>query len=904
MRSLSGWYGFTLLFSASLLGLGSAAFAQDSHTHGPSASDASSAAPTATKVVRWSDPSAWPDGKVPAAGDAVTIARNLDVVLDVSPPSLRSLTVDGKLRFADDRDINLESEWIYLRGGELHIGSEDKPHTRQATITLTDKFPGEDVNTMGDRGILLMRGTLSLHGDREHSWTKLAKTAEAGASTIEVLDASGWRKGDEIVLASTDFNPRQAEKRMITAVSGNSLTLDRPLEYMHFGQITFGVDQRGEVGLLTRNIRIQASEDAEQSYFGGHIMAMAGAKVKVSGIELTRMGQHLTLARYPMHWHIIGDATGQYIKNSSIHNTYSRCVTVHGTNNALVQNNVTYNTIGHCFFVEDGIETGNQFIKNLAIQTKCHPTLDCVPMNLAANGELDPKYLDAATLRKASFESGNTLLPSDNTVSSFWITNPDNSYIDNVAAGSDQIGFWFSIPQHPNGQFEGTEISKNTWPRRTKLREFRGNVSHSNFDGFMIDRHIDQDNTFGLASIPLLALKDPTDLESEVMETHFQDLTAYKNRNGGLWGRGDMYVYSNLKFADNAIGLTQAAGDIGSLPFSSRVENSLFVGESENIGNPRSAEEVAYGRSLPKPLIPDFPIRGYEYYDYRDDVVNTSFVNFEDNTQRKTGALSFLLFTSAGLSTNSTISGAKFVNAKPVYFPKFDQRFDNDNRGGNTYRTLSFRDLDGSVTGIPQSQVLLHDGENDSVATDSSCVIQPTWNASICTGDIGRLNLSNSRGEIPAGVDLESRTARFALLSSLSPNAPDTPLVQAQRKALFTRPAPQAPVTLIRDGKEFKVHGDQSTVRAGTQIAVKTERPEVTLSLSEMDQGSWVMFELPGFSKSVSGAEKPSFAALQQAQETAYFKGKDALWVKLVAAAPTSPVIRPTDLQARITVSR
>jgi hypothetical protein len=146
-----------------------------------------------------------------------------------------------------------------------------------------------------------------------------------------------------------------------------------------------------------------------------------------------------------------------------------------------------------------------------------------------------------------------------------------------------------------------TEVSLNTWPRRTPLREFRGNVAHSNFDGFMIDRHIDEDNTFGLASIPLLPLADPTDLESEVMETHFENLTAYKNRNGGLWGRGDLYVYSNAKLADNAIGMTQAAGDIGSLPFSSRLVDSLVVGETDNIGNPRTPEEIAYGRSLPKP---------------------------------------------------------------------------------------------------------------------------------------------------------------------------------------------------------------------------------------------------------------------------------------------------------------
>jgi hypothetical protein len=363
-------------------------------------------------------------------------------------------------------------------------------------------------------------------------------------------------------------------------------------------------------------------------------------------------------------------------------------------------------------------------------------------------------------------------------------------------------------------------------------------------------------------------------------------------------------VYSNMKLADNAIGMTQAAGDIGSLPFSSRLVGALIVGETDNIGNPTTPEEVAYGRSLPKPSIPDFPIRGYEYYDYRDDVVNTTFVNFQDNERRKTGALSFLLFTSAGLSTGSTISGAKFVNAKPVYFPKYDARFDNDNRGGNAYRTLSFRDLDGSVTGVPNSQVLLNDGENDSVATDDSCEIHPTWNASVCTGDIGRLNLSDSRGELPAAVDLESRTARFALLASLSPNAPDTPLVKAQRAALFSRRPPQAPIALVRNGKEFKVNGDQSTVRAGTEIEVKTERPEVTLSLAEMDPGSWVMFKLPGFASAASGTEQASMDALRRATETSYFRDGDTLWVKLVAAAPVMAVIRPTDLQASIAVSR
>src|SRR5690606_7625256 len=154
------------------------------------------------------------------------------------------------------------------------IGTEASPFTHKATITLTDNVKGEQLMGMGDRGIMLSGGTLNLHGNRSNSWTKLAATAEAGSSTIQVLDAPQWQVGDEIVLASTDFDPRQAERRSIAAIDGNTITLDQPLQYMHFGQITFDVDQRGEVGLLTRNVKIQASEDADETHFGGHIMAM------------------------------------------------------------------------------------------------------------------------------------------------------------------------------------------------------------------------------------------------------------------------------------------------------------------------------------------------------------------------------------------------------------------------------------------------------------------------------------------------------------------------------------------------------------------------------------------------------------------------------------------------------
>ena len=559
---------------------------------------------------------------------------------------------------------------------------------------------------------------------------------------------------------------------------------------------------------------------------------------------------------------------------------------------------MTYNTVGHCFFLEDGAEHGNQFVHNLAIQIKCHTSKACMPTNLGANGEnMGSNPLNRATYRAASMSGKDTLLPSDNTVAAYWITNPDNVFIDNVAAGSDENGFWWSLPEHPQGKFEGTEISKATWPRRTRMAEFRGNVAHSNFDGFMLDRNINRENVFGLAGPSHIAKENPADENSKSVESLLADLTAYKNRNGGVWSRGELHVFRNLKAADNAIGFTSSTGSFGADTFTSLVVDSLFVGETDNIGNPVTPEEKAYGRSLPKRLIPDFPIRAYEYYDYRHDVVNTTFVNFQDNKQRGSGALSWLLFTGAGVTTENTVKSAKYINAKPVYFPKIDPRFDSDNRGGSAYRTAAIHDLDGSTTGIPDSYVLLHDGENDSVATDDTCEIHPTWNASVCKGDIGRIQFSIRRAGPTRGAGLALKDV--ALRSAGPARAAAGPARAA---------APQEPITLSRNGKDFKITANQSTVRAGTEIRVKTERPEVSISLSEMAKDSWVVFELPGFANATSGKQQDSIDALRKATETSYFKGPDAVWVKLVI--PTAPKgigidqFGPLDTQTSITVRR
>jgi hypothetical protein len=848
---------------------------------------------------RWSDPATWPDKKVPGKDDVVTIEKDMDVVLDVSPPPLHGLRLNGKLSLADNKDLELTTEWIMVHG-ELEIGTETKPHTRNATITLTNNVPGEDIDAMGDRGIMLMGGTLNLHGTEKNSWTRLAKTAAAGSSTIEVLNAGDWKKGEQIVVASTDFDPHQAEERTISGVSGKVFTLDQKLEYMHNGQVTFGVDERGEVGMLTRNIRIQASADSETSFSGGHVMAMIGSTMKVSGVEFFRMGQHENLARYPIHWHLVGDTQGQYIENSAIHHTFSRCVTVHGTNNVRVENNVAYDNVGHCYFLEDGVEHGNQYLNNLGMLTKCNPTRPCNSTNSIVG-----VYGGGGQGQNAT----DQLIPSDNTASTFWITNPDNTYRGNVSAGSEATGFWMAFPEHPTGKFEGTEVSKATWPRRMQLKEFSGNVAHSDIEGLMLDRGTNAMGKFNLGGNSYLPYTDPSDTNSARLEAVFKDFTVYKSRGAAIWARGENHVFVGLKIADSAIGYTHAYPGVAPYhgDYTSKVEDSLFVGETDNKGTPKTEAEIAYGRSMPR-ADADYPIRGYEYYDFTHHIANTKFVNYQDNATRKTGAISYLLYTSFPISTNNDVEGLKFENAKPVYFPpQQDQRWSFSGEFGrfSGWNGAVFHDIDGSVGGVRDSYIVIDNGIADD---PEHCQIKPDWNAAVCKGDMGRMQIgaagAGGRGGAPGGRGGPGAPGAAAGPGPVA--GPAAPGAAGGRGGAGGRGPAPPPIVLSRNGRKFNVNGD-TTVLAGTEIRAESEAPSLNISLREMDNGSWVILELPGYTTAAAGTAQTSMDALRSASDTSYYHGEGTLWVKLVAnggGARPGPAGRGGVAPSSIQVSR
>src|SRR5271168_5198036 len=76
-----------------------------------------------------------------------------------------------------------------------------------------------------------------------------------------------------------------------------------------------------------------------------------------------------------------------------------------------------------------------------------------------------------------------------------------------------------------------------------------------------------------------------------------------------------------------------------------------------------------------------------------------------------------------------------------------ERKWGNDNFGSTAYKTAVIRDKDGSFGGGPDSYVLINDGVNDSIAADAgACEIKPTWNAAVCKGDVGRLNVGAGGG--------------------------------------------------------------------------------------------------------------------------------------------------------------
>ena len=148
---------------------------------------------------------------------------------------------------------------------------------------------------------------------------------------------------------------------------------------------------------------------------------------------------------------------GSIVSNNVIREAYHKCIVVQGTDDLLIKGNVAYDTKGHCFVLQDGAETGNTFEGNLGALT---------------------------TKIKKDYRS-----PSGDTGSdpaTFLIANTQNSFIGNVAAGSDEEGFWFELRKYSvrglsKQRMSAEDVSNNRYTlQRTPITLFKDNVAHSN----------------------------------------------------------------------------------------------------------------------------------------------------------------------------------------------------------------------------------------------------------------------------------------------------------------------------------------------------------------------------------------------------------------------------------------
>ena len=524
-------------------------------------------------ATRWSDPATW-GGVVPADNTDMLVPAGQTIILDRNV-SAATLTVNGTL-VCDDVDLAVNARWIMVHG-KFECGTPEEPYLNRLDITLTGNDKSESVMDMGTKTIAAMGGgIISLHGQPRTSWLMLDGTVNAGSRNIRTEFATNWRRGDTIVVAPTGDSMHEAETHVIDSIEGASIRLNQALQYRHFGEVqsfsngqrNWDVDTRAEVALLSRNIRIQGDEASEANRFGGHMMIMEGSVGLISGVEFRRMGQEGILGRYPFHWHMANNVQGQYIRNSSIVRSYNRCVTVHASHNALVEDNVCMDHVGHGYFLEDGGETGNTFNHNLGLVTR--------------------RPRDEVALIPSDIQQGDAARGP----STFWISNPDNTFIGNAAAGSDGLGFWYDTDETVSGSSAGLARYRNVSPMYSKFGEFRDNRVHSSDMAF---------STCTLDSGPAGYLPPE--------RAQFHNLTVFAGGDGAVWPCEGNQIFTELKVTDT--GHAHHAGFVAPRPVT--VRDSLFVANSKLSEGGRGRQRSAIG-----------------IYDFGVDLRNVHFANFNN----------------------------------------------------------------------------------------------------------------------------------------------------------------------------------------------------------------------------------------------------------------------------------
>lgn len=613
-----------------------------------------------------------------------------------------TINAGGTLTLPDQQGLKVDT-WGISVSGALLAGSGPQPVRNEITLNFTDTTVA-GTPPMPKGLSVLDGGTLRLHGragvakpgTRARSWTHLAAPAgppalygpnlgvgapvgASGATVLQVADAVDWRKGQWIVVAGTDFSPDSAEFVRLHSVvcgtatgAGCTLTLDpaTPLKNYHYGgqapgrgpkafgngvAQNYGVDERAEVGLISRNIRLTASVPATgtgtATFHGGEIMVMEGFKqVVIQGVEIEKFGK-ARLGSYPIHFHQAQTvaAGSALVDSNSIHHSYNKCVTLHSTNGVTVSNNVCARAVGHLFYLEAGDETGNQFTGNLGIGAMSNAMSQ--PAGTAAlasfwsgdymvNGTVSGTGTAAVTVAGNGYNGFNVPFNDDgapngaaNTASGFWISNlGGNTFTGNSVAGCQAFGrgFWL-LP--------GTSAAA------TATGTFALNRAHGCYVGF--DTASDDGVTGALLYTPqgaCIAGSQKGSASNCDLVAHFDGLTATRNRNRGIWVRASWYALTGARLATNrdSVSLVSSGGTEGSPPGEwSLLRDAIVVGLSANnvlrfgpcpyngqngFGGNAGCYEPVWGNGYP---LPSWNFAGMMFYDGPARLEKVHFVNFK-----------------------------------------------------------------------------------------------------------------------------------------------------------------------------------------------------------------------------------------------------------------------------------
>uniref|UniRef100_A0A8C7DEQ2 hyaluronoglucosaminidase n=1 Tax=Oncorhynchus kisutch TaxID=8019 RepID=A0A8C7DEQ2_ONCKI len=654
-------------------------------------------------------------------------------------------------------------------------------------------------------------------------------------------DVHTWQPGNHVVVASTDYSMHQAEEFTLLPCphcTSRQVRVQGEPQFGHMGEIVDGMDMRAEVALLSRNILIYGEMENTcygnnwcqffgHDTYGGHIkVCIFGnfTSVHLSHVELRNMGQQ-EQGRYPVHFHRCGDVDWRggyrepaYVDGLSIHHSFSRCITIHATNGLLVKDTVGYDTLGHCFFLEDGMEQRNTFFHNLGLVTRPGTLLPTDRNETMCTSIRDKVYKNYTPSPSMECKA----------VSTFWIANPNNNLISNAAAGSQDAGIWYVFHSSSTGDSHG--LFPETRAELTPLGIFYNNRVHSNFKaGLFIDKGVKTTNASAEDPREYLCLDnnarfrphENADPNRPRVAALIDTLIAFKNNDLGAWIRGGDITIQNSGFADNGVGLSFASD--GSYPkdegSSQEVTQSLFVGESRNRGfnggqNKYWGQGGTDGKMRTLPRNRTFPIRGFQIYDGPVRITQSTFRNYIPTKERFTSAVGFNLKNTWQLTPRNNLSKLSFQPTVSLraFFGRPGQWFDENDLDGD--KNSIFHDVDGSVTGYRDTYV----GRADNyLIRHPGCVNITQWNGVVCSGTYSQ-------------VYIQTQGASSLSLSISRDDYPEAPLVLRGINSQGALSQQYQPILMM--SKSYTLHWNGPAPR------------EIVLSLINFNQGDWVLVGL------------------------------------------------------------